>query len=86
MSCVPMEARLKLIKQSTQPLVDATSYRSIVGSLRYLVNTRPDIIFVVGCVSHFLKELQEDHPVAVKKILRYVVSTCNWGLWFGQKK
>jgi hypothetical protein len=86
MSCVPMEARLKLIKQSTQPLVDATSYRSIVGSLRYLVNTRPDIIFVVGYVSHFLKELQEDHPAAVKKILRYVVGTCNWGLWFGRKK
>jgi hypothetical protein len=83
---VPMEARLKLSKQSTQPLVDATAYQSIIGSLRYLVNTRPDLAFAVGYVSHFLEEPQEDHLAAVKKILRYVAGTCNWGLWFGQKK
>jgi hypothetical protein len=33
----PMETRLKLSKLSTEPLVDATIYPSIVGSLRYLV-------------------------------------------------
>jgi hypothetical protein len=53
---VPMEARLKLSKQSTQALVDAIAYQSIVGSLRYLVNTRPDLAFAVGYVSHFLEE------------------------------
>jgi hypothetical protein len=83
---VPMEARLKLSKQSTQPLVDATTYRSIVESLRYLVNTRPDLAFVVGYVSHFLEEPREDHLAVVKKILCYVASTCNCGLWFGRKK
>jgi hypothetical protein len=83
---VPMEARLKLSKQNTQPLVDGTVYRSIVGSLRYLVNTRPNLTFVVGYVSHFLEEPQEDHLAAVKKILCYVAGTCNWGLWFGRKK
>jgi hypothetical protein len=45
---VPMEARLKLSKQSTQPLVNATAYRSIIGSLRYLVNTRSDLAFAFG--------------------------------------
>jgi hypothetical protein len=45
---VPMEARLKLSKQSTQPLVNATTYRSIIGSLRYLVNTRSDLAFAFG--------------------------------------
>jgi hypothetical protein len=83
---VPMEARLKLSKQSAQPLVDATAYQSIVGSLRYLVNTRPDPAFVVGYVSCFLEEPREDHLAAVKKILRYVAGTYNWGLWFSQKK
>jgi hypothetical protein len=83
---VLMEARLKLSKQSTQPLVDATIYRSIVGSLRYLVNTCPDLAFVVGYVNHFLEEPREDHLTTVKKILRYVAGTCNWGLWFGRKK
>jgi hypothetical protein len=83
---VSMEARLKLSKQRPQPLVDATAYQSIVESLRYLVNTHPDLTFAVNYVSHFLEEPREDHLVAVKKILRYVAGTCNWGLWFGQKK
>jgi hypothetical protein len=83
---VPMEICLKLSKQSTQPLVDAIAYLSIVGSLRYLVNTRTDLVFAVGYVSHFLEELREDHLVPMKKILCYVAGTCNWGLWFGRKK
>ena len=72
--------RLKLSKFSSEPLVDATAYRSIVGSLRYLVNTRPDLAFAVGYVSRFLEEPREDHLVAVKHILRYVEGTKNWGL------
>jgi hypothetical protein len=83
---VPMEARLNLSKQSMQPLVDATAYQSIVESLRYLVNTRLDLVFAVGYVSHFLEEPREDHLAAVKKILRYVTGTYNWGLWFDRKK
>lgn len=69
-SChAPMEPRLKMSKESTTPLVDATTYRSIVGSLRYLVNTRPDIAIVVGYVSRFLAEPHEDHwGAAVKHI------------------
>jgi hypothetical protein len=49
------------------------------------VNNRPGLAFVVAYVSHFLEEPREDHLTAVKKILRYVVGTCNWGLWFGRK-
>jgi hypothetical protein len=37
-------------------------------------------------VSHFLEEPREDHLAAVKKILRYVADTYNWGLWFDGKK
>jgi hypothetical protein len=82
----PMETRLKLSKMSTEPLVNATVYRSIVGSLRYLVNTRPDLAFAVGYVSRFLEEPHKDHMMVVKHILRYVKRTKNWGLWFGRKK
>jgi hypothetical protein len=76
----PMESRLRLSKNSNEPLVDATTYRSIVGSLRYLVNTRPDIAFAVGYVSQFLAEPHEDHMVAVKHILPYIAGTVDWGL------
>ena len=76
---VPMEARLKLSKFSTEPPVDATAYRSVVGSLRYLVNTRPDIAFAVGYVSRFLEDPRKDHLAAVKHILRYLAGTKTWG-------
>jgi hypothetical protein len=82
----PLENRLKLSKQSSEAPVDKTLFRSIVGSLRYLVNTRPDIGFAVGYVSRFLEDPREHHMAAVKNIVRYVAGTQNWGLWFSLKK
>ena len=71
--CVtPMEERLKLTKASTAAKVDATLYRSIIGGLRYLVHTRPDISFVVGYVSRFIEDPREDHWATVKRLLRYI--------------
>ncbi|XP_066316753.1 uncharacterized mitochondrial protein AtMg00810-like [Miscanthus floridulus] len=61
-SCVTlMEERLKLMKASTAAKVDATLYRRIIGGLRYLVHTRPDIAFVMGYVSRFMEDPREDH-------------------------
>jgi hypothetical protein len=74
-----------LSKESDQPGVDQTEYMSIVGCLRYLVNTRPDIALVVGYVSRFL-ENPKDHMTVVKHIVRYVAGTKNWGLLVQQKK
>ena len=82
----PMVTRLKLSKQTETPLVDATKYRSLVGSLRYLVHTRPDLAFAVGYVSRFMEEPHEEHIGAVKQILRYVAGTMNKGLFYSKKK
>jgi hypothetical protein len=82
----PIEACLKLSKQSTQLLVDATTYWGIVEGLRYLVNTHPDLAFADGYMSRFLEEPQEDHFAVMKQILRYVAGTSSWGLWYSQKK
>ena len=73
-----MEERLKLTKASTAMKVDVTLYRSIVGGLRYLVHTRPDIAFAVGYVSRFMEDPREDHWVTVKRLLRYVKRTVDW--------
>ena len=75
-----MEARLQLRKAETTIAVDATNSRSIVGSLRYLVNTLPDLAYFVGYVSRFLEAPREEHLVAVKRILRYVAGTRGWGV------
>ncbi|XP_066344595.1 secreted RxLR effector protein 161-like [Miscanthus floridulus] len=70
-----MEERLKLTKASTTVKVDATLYRSIGGGLRYLVHMRSDIMFVVGYVSHFMEDPQEDHWATVKRLLCSVKGT-----------
>ena len=77
-----MEERLKLTKANNAVKVDATLYRSIVGGLRYLVYTRPDITFTVGYVSRFMEDLRQDHWAAVKWLLRYVKGTVNHEIIF----
>lgn len=78
----PMEERLKLSRDSTAEEVDATEYRRIVGSLRYLVHTRPDLAFAVGYVSRFMQRPTAEHQQAVKRILRYVAGTSDYGLHY----
>ncbi|CAM0876884.1 unnamed protein product [Alopecurus aequalis] len=76
---VPMEPRFKLSKNSTAPATDATMYKSIVGSLRYLVHTRPDLTFAVGFVSRFMQAPTQEHLAAVKQILRYIGGSMGLG-------
>ncbi|XP_034591718.1 uncharacterized mitochondrial protein AtMg00810-like [Setaria viridis] len=75
----PMEERLKLSRDSTTEEVDATQYRHLVGSLRYLAHTRPDLAFSVGYVSRFMQRPMMEHQQAVKRIVRYVVGTLDHG-------
>jgi hypothetical protein len=74
-----MEARCQLSKESKGTPVDATLYRSILGSLRYLVHTRPDIAFAVGYLSRFMEAPASDHLAAVKHLLRYIAGTLHHG-------
>jgi hypothetical protein len=82
----PMEPKMKLSKENASPLVDATFYRSLVGSLRYLINTRPDLAFSIGYVSRFMQEPHADHLAVVKHILRYIAGTYDWGLFYEKGK
>jgi hypothetical protein len=76
---VSMEPRLKLSKTSSNPLVDVTFYRSIIGSLRYLVHSRSGIAFAMGYVHRFMEKPTTEHLSAVKHLLRYIVCTKNYG-------
>lgn len=69
-----------MTKNGDEELVNPTEYISIVGSLRYLAYTRPDITFVVGVVSRFMEKPTINHLKAVKGILRYVKGTMNHGV------
>jgi hypothetical protein len=84
-SQIPMEPRLKLSKTSTAAPVDATNYRRIVGSLRYLVNSRPDLSFSVGYISRFMEAPTAEHLAAMKRVLRYVAGTIDYGCCYRRR-
>ena len=75
-----MEAKLKLLVDTSSDLIDATLYRQIIGSLMYLRNTRLDIYFVVNTLSQFLVEPRRVHLVAAKHVMRYLKGTLDYGL------
>ena len=81
-STTPMEMKLKLLKEGSTPSVDATEYRSLIGSLRYLCNSRPDLAYAVGYLSRFMEAPRQEHLAAVKCVLRYVAGTLHWGLHY----
>ena len=76
----PMESNLKLLSDASSELIDATMYRQMIGSLMYLMNTRPDICFAVNTLSQFLTDLRHVHLIAAKHILRYLRGTVDYGL------
>jgi hypothetical protein len=77
----PMEERLKLGRDSTMKEVDATQYRHLVGNLRYLVHTRPDLAYSVGYDSRFLQRPMTEHEQDVKRIIRYVTGILDHDLY-----
>ena len=80
----PMEPKAHLQKDGAGHPVDVTEYRRVIGCLRYLLNTRPDLSFAVGVASRFMERPNVMHHKAVKQILRYVKGTIHLGLVYGR--
>ena len=74
-----LESRCKFRKES-HPSVNPTTYQSLMGSLRYLTHTRPDLMFSVGYLIRYMENLTTEHMSAVKRILRYIKGTLDLGL------
>jgi hypothetical protein len=54
----------------------------MIGSLLYLCASRPDIMLSVCMCSRFQSDPKECNLVTVKWILRYLVSTPCFGIWY----
>ena len=80
----PVESAKKFQKLSEdeQP-IDVSKYQAAIGSLNYAaIATRPDISAAVGMLSQFMQSPSEDHWIGVKRVLRYLKGTMNYGLKF----
>ena len=78
----PVECGIKLSRSDEAEKVDPTMYRSLIGSLRYLTCTRPDILYGVGLVSRYMESPTSTHMKVAKRILRYVKGTIDYGLLY----
>ena len=85
-SKTPMECRLKLNRDGEGLEVETTLFRRIIGCLRYLTLTRPDLIYSVSYLSRFMSKPYSDHMTAAKRILRYVKGTKDYGLIYKSDK
>lgn len=81
-----MEPKVQLSKDEYGKCVNPTDYKSLVGGLRYLVHTRPDIAYAVGIVSRYMEKPNVMHLNAVKRILRYVRGTIDFGLIYSREQ
>ncbi|KAG6758931.1 hypothetical protein POTOM_035394 [Populus tomentosa] len=58
-----------LSKFDGEPMEDAFGYCSVVGALRYLTITRPDIAFAVNKAYQFMQQPTSAHWLSIKRIL-----------------
>jgi hypothetical protein len=56
------------------------SYRSLTGALQYLTFSRPDIAYAVQQVCLHMHTPWEPHLTALKRILRYLRGSLDYGL------
>lgn len=79
-SITPIDTNVRLCANFVRKLEDTTMYRKIVGILIYLTLTRPYLAFVVGLLSRFMQTPRKPHLDAIRKVLRYIKTTINYGI------
>ncbi|XP_060211727.1 uncharacterized mitochondrial protein AtMg00810-like [Lycium barbarum] len=75
----PVDTKGKLSASSSAPYEDPTKYRRLAGALQYLTFTRPDISYAVQQVCLFMHDPKVQHMEALKRILRYIRGTIDFG-------
>ena len=76
----PIEYNCRLNSYDVESLSDVTIYRQLVGSLIYLIVTRPNIFYVVHVVNQFIVVPRSTHYATVLRILQYLKGTIFDGL------
>ncbi|XP_059635312.1 secreted RxLR effector protein 161-like [Cornus florida] len=79
---IPLCPNTKVTLECTTENVPSTLYRFIIGSLLYLIASRPDIMYYVGLVARFQSNPRASHLQTAKRILRYVKGTLSYGLHY----
>eukprot|EP00253_Pinus_taeda_P003572 PITA_03572 len=84
--CKPMQTPLasnwRKEDATSGEVVATTIYWQLMGSLMYLVNTRPDLCFAMNQLSQAMVQPTKLFWKATKHKLRYLIGTSQYGLWY----
>jgi len=58
----------------------------MIGSFLYVTASRPYVMQAFGQVARFQLAPEESHIIVVKRILRYLKGTEEYGLWYPKGK
>ncbi|GJT95107.1 hypothetical protein Tco_1090625 [Tanacetum coccineum] len=83
-SVTPMIETKKLDEDLQGKPFDATLYRGMIGSLMYLIASRPDLNYVAFLCAQYQAKPTEKYLQAVKRIFQYLIGTINMGLWYSK--
>ena len=75
-----MSSSIKLNKDEKGKSIDLTMYRGMIGSLLYLLASRPNIMYSVYLCARFQSCPKESHLSVLKRIFKYLKGTIDIGL------
>jgi hypothetical protein len=76
----PVDTQTKLSATLGGPVADPTAYRNLAGALQYHIFTRSDHTYAVQQICLRMHDPRESHLAALKRLLRYVHGTVDFGL------
>ncbi|OMO73140.1 Integrase, catalytic core [Corchorus capsularis] len=76
----PLPSTSSFANGDGEPFEDASLYRSIVGTLQYLLITRPDLSFAVNKMAQFMNNPIVVHWQGLKRILCFLKGTASYGI------
>jgi hypothetical protein len=78
----PMSMATTLDPDENGEVVDQREYRSMIGSLLYLMMTRLNIQFTMCLCAQFQASPCSSHRTPVQRIFKYLKYTLKFGIWY----
>ncbi|OWY92389.1 Copia type Polyprotein [Phytophthora megakarya] len=82
-----METKARLVATTEEEEADTRfDYRGCLGIFLYLATcTRPALAYSLGQLNRFVSKPYSKHVGALKRVLRYLVGTANYGIRYTRK-
>nr|GEZ30169.1 uncharacterized mitochondrial protein AtMg00810-like [Tanacetum cinerariifolium] len=79
-----MVEKSKLNEDKEGKSVDPSHYRGMIGTLLYLIASKPDLQFAICMCARYQARPIEKHVHAVKRIFQYLRGTVHRGQWYSK--